>query len=393
MHAKTTIVAGHICLNIQPDLSSVPAGQATHLLQPGVTLRAGGLTLTVGGVVANTGLALHQLGLPVRLIGKVGEDPAGRLVIEILTGHDPQLTEDLVRDPSAATGFSIILDPPGLDRTSVYSPGANDTFYASDLPRAKLEQADLFHFGTPSLMRSIYRGGGGELVSILQRARRAGLTTSLDFALPDPSSPAPPVDWPELLANGLPFVDLFFPSVQGLLCMLGRETDDTFLADTTTPLEDAITPKRLDALAEIVLGYGVKALMVRLGHRGVYLRTADGAAWGKGGRGLDGVDSAWHERTLWAPAFRVEAAGTTDAGEAANAGLLAGLMQGAPPETALRAAAGADAVYAETAVTQHAIPSWEKLVARIEGGWDTLPLELSAPDWRKDQTHGIWQKD
>ncbi len=393
MHTKTVITAGHICLDIQPDLSSVPAGQFTRLLQPGAMVKADGLTFTVGGSVANTGLALHQLGLPVRLIGKVGEDTAGRLVSELLAGYDSQLAEDLVLDPSVPTGFTIILNPPGFDRTFLHAPGANDTFYASDLPRAKLEQADLFHFGYPSLMRSIYRGGGGELVSILQRARRAGLTTSLDFSLPDLSSPAAKVDWPELLANGLPYVDLFLPSVQDLLFLLRREAYDVLCADPTTPLQDAVTPEMLDPLAETVLGCGVKALLVKLGHRGVYLRTAEAAAWRKGGHALEGANAAWHNRTLWAPAFQVEVGGTTGAGDAAIAGFLAGLLRGAAPETALQVAAGAGAACVETANSRRGIPSWEELLTRIEQGWGTLPLDLSGQGWRKDQTHAIWQKD
>jgi sugar/nucleoside kinase (ribokinase family) len=371
----------------------VPAGRFTRLLQPGAMVKADGLTFTVGGSVANTGLALHQLGLPVRLIGKVGEDTAGRLVSEFLAGHDPQLAEDLVLDPSVPTGFSIILNPPGFDRTFLHAPGANNTFYASDLPRAKLTQADLLHFGYPSLMRSIYRGGGGELVSILQRARRAGLTTSLDFSLPDLSTPAAKVDWPDLLANGLPYVDLFLPSVQDLLFLLDRETFDALSADPTIPLQDAITPKMLESLAAIVLDYGVKVLMVKLGHRGVYLRTAEGAAWGKGGRALDQVASTWHDRALWAPAFRVEVAGTTGAGDAANAGFLVGLLRGASPETALQTAAGAGAACVENAGARRGIPNWKAITTRIEQGWSTLPLDPSGPGWRKDKTNDIWQKD
>jgi sugar/nucleoside kinase (ribokinase family) len=158
------------------------------------------------------------------LIGKIGNDLFGRALQDIITAEGPPLADDLVIDLTLPTSFTIIINPPGFDRTFIHHPGANDTLYASDLPRGILQGADLFHFGYPPLMRSIYRGEGAELVSILQRARRAGLTTSLDYTLPDPSSPAGRVDWPAILDNTLPLVDLFVPSIEELLFLLNRET-------------------------------------------------------------------------------------------------------------------------------------------------------------------------
>ena len=114
-------------------------------------------------------------------------------------------------------------------------------------------------------MRSIYRGDGAELVSILQRVRREGLTTSLDFSLPDLSSPAARVDWAEVLANSLPFVDLFVPSVDELVFMLDRAKFDKLNSDPDQPLPEAVTPELLSRLSTEALKYGVKAVLVKLG--------------------------------------------------------------------------------------------------------------------------------
>jgi sugar/nucleoside kinase (ribokinase family) len=142
----------------------------------------------------------------------------------------------------------------------------------------------------------------------------------------------------------------------------------------------------LDALTEAVLGYGVKVLLVKLGHRGIYLRTGESGVWRRGGRGLEDVDPAWHDRALWAPAFEAGTGAVTGAGDAANAGFLAGPLGGAAPETALRVAAAAGAVSDE-------LPAWDELLARIKGDWNTLPLDLSEQGWRKDKVNDIWQKD
>lgn len=369
MIVKKAIVAGHICLDVTPDLSAVPEGQFNALLQPGRTIHTGGIAVSTGGVVANTGVALYKLGVPVQLIGKIGDDLFGRTIHGLIENEAVHLADDLVVDPGNSTSFTIILNPPGFDRTFLHSPGANDTFYASDIPRAKLQEADLFHFGYPTLMRSIYRGDGGELVSILLRARREGLTTSLDFSLPDPTGPAGQLDWQLILANSLRYVDLFLPSVEELLFLLDRLKFDALCADPATPLVDAISKEMLSELSARVLAYGVKVVLIKLGHRGVYLRTAGAESWKKGGRGLEGVSDVWFDREIWEPAFKVEVRGTTGAGDAAVAGFLASILQGLDPETAVTMACAAGASSVERPDATSGLISWEALQARVEGGW------------------------
>jgi len=392
MISKKAIVAGHICLDVSPDLSTVPEGQFKALLLPGKMIQTGGITVSTGGAVPNTGLALHTLGVPVRLIGKIGDDLFGRAIQDILQKKSPQLVNDLVIDLSMPTAFTIILNPPGFDRTFLHSHGANDAFYASDLPRETLKNADLFHFGYPSLMRSIYRGDGGELVSILMRARRAGLTTCVDFSLPDPTSPGGKADWPEILANSLPYVDLFVPSVEELIFLLRREIYEQILEDPTTSFADAVTPDLLSELSTIVLDYGVKALLIKLGHRGIYLRTGKSVVWKKGGRGLEGLDNAWHDRTWWMPAFKVKVRGTSGAGDAAIAGFLASLLQATDPVTALIMASAAGACSVETADACSGLHTWENILARVQAGWETLPLDLHTDGFQKDEANDLWYK-
>lgn len=393
MITKKVVVAGLICLDVTPDLSSVPDGQFKSLLQPGKMIQTGDITLSTGGAVPNTGLALHKLGVPVQMIGKIGDDLFGQAIQDMITREGPQLVNDLIIDPSGSTGFTIILNPPGFDRTFLHSHGANDAYYASDLPRATLQNADHFHFGYPSLMRSIFRGEGGELVSILQRARRAGLTTSLDFSLPDPTSPAGQADWPAILANALPFVDLFLPSVEELTFLLKRETYQRMCEDKEQSFLEAVKPELLHELSESVLAYGVKIVMVKIGHRGIYLRTGGSKLWEKGGRGLVGLNADWYDREMWAPAFQVEVQGTTGAGDAAIAGLLASILQGSDPQTALIMASAAGASSVETGDVISGLMAWEGILARVKRGWDHHALELEVKGWRKEETNGIWHKE
>ncbi len=392
MSKKSAIVAGHICLDVIPDLSSVPKGQFKTLLQPGRLIKTGKATIATGGAVPNTGIALHKLGIPVKLIGKIGDDDFGRMVSHVINNIQPGLADHLVVDLNAPTAYTIILNPPGFDRTFLHCPGANDFFYASDLPRSLLNQADLFHFGYPTLMRSVFRLDGAELVSILRRAQGCGLTTSLDFSLPDPTSPAGTANWDDILYYALRYVDLFVPSVEELTFLLDRERFETMSNDPNQDFLNAVTPDLLHNLGEAVLARGVKGVLIKIGHRGIYLRTAPARRWEKGGRALTHMDDSWFDQELWAPAFSTEMKGTTGAGDVSIAGFLSSLLKGTDSKTALvmAAAAGACSVGASDSIS--GLIPWEDMLKRIRSDWETLPLALPAQHWKKDAAYELWEK-
>jgi sugar/nucleoside kinase (ribokinase family) len=240
-------------------------------------------------------------------------------------------------------------------------------------------------------MRSIYRNDGAELVSIMLRARKEGLTTSVDFSLPDPTSPAGQADWPEILTNALPFVDLFMPSIEELLFMLDRQRFENLNKKNSTNWLLTVTPKDLHQLGDRVLSLGVKIILIKMGHQGIYLRTAKPFAWKKAGRALAGLSAAWADRELWIPAYAVNVKGTCGAGDAAIAGFLSSLLRDNDPETSLQTAAAAGAKSVEHLDAISGLDSWEALQTDIKNGWPTLPIDLSKSGWIKDQTHDIWQ--
>ena len=70
----------------------------------------------------------------------------------------------IVSDPEV-TSYTIVISPPGHDRSFLHCPGANETFTAADVPYEQLAGVRLFHFGYPPLMPRMYADGG-------ERARR-----------------------------------------------------------------------------------------------------------------------------------------------------------------------------------------------------------------------------
>ena len=317
------IVAGHVCLDVIPQFLS---GQ---LPPPGALAEVGPVTVSTGGSVSNTGIALHRLGLGVRLVGRVGDDAFGREVRRLYDLAGPGLSQGLEMADDAPTSYTVVVNPIGEDRRFLHCPGANATFRADHVPDAALEAGQLFHFGYPPIMREACAGDGRELRELFERARLAGLMTSLDMCGIDPASWAGQVDWEALFANVLPAVDLFLPSLDETLAALGR---------SESPNEPTVGLLR--EISDQLLGLGAAAVGLKMGERGVYLRTTSDAARLKKAK-LD--PALWTAREVWAPTFEREVVGTTGAGDVTIAGFLAAVVRGAGPERALDIACAAGA--------------------------------------------------
>ncbi len=383
----SAVVAGHICLDIFPEI--VAAGNERFLarVQPGHLVEIGPAAFSTGGPVSNTGLALHKLGVPTRLMGKIGADLFGQTIRDILAGHSPELARGMIVDDASSTSYSLILSPPGVDRIFLHSPGANHTFGATDVDYDLVAQADIFHFGYPPVMRRMYENGGREMAEMFARVKTLGVLTSLDMAFPDPDSAAGKADWRTIFKNVLPSVDIFLPSIEELLFCIDRPLFDR-LAEPEGRLLQRITPELLHAVSSELLGMGVKIVVLKLGGRGLYARTAAAELIRGMGHGLDG--DTWGGRELWTPCFQVEVVGTTGSGDSTIAGFLAALLRGLPLEEAAAMAVAAGACNVEAADALGGLRSWEATRARMAAGWPRRELSLAAPGWHWEPERQLW---
>ena len=87
---KKVIAAGHICLDITPVFPSKKIDRLTDILIPGNLVNTGPADVHTGGSVANTGLAMKILGADVSLMGKIGKDPFGEIICNILKNYDAE---------------------------------------------------------------------------------------------------------------------------------------------------------------------------------------------------------------------------------------------------------------------------------------------------------------
>jgi sugar/nucleoside kinase (ribokinase family) len=389
MNLKRAVVAGHICLDVIPDLAHLSTGQFEQLFQPGHLISVGEATFSTGGPVSNVGLALHHLGIPTQLIAKIGDDPFGRAICRIIQEIDPNLLGGLSTDDSAPTSYSIIVSPPGVDRIFLHCPGVNDLFCAEDVNSELLRKADLLHFGYPPIMKMMYQNEGDELAAVFRRTKEIGVTTSLDMAFPDPASEGGRADWDLILRKTLPFADIFSPSIEEILFLLRRD-QYKYLASDHSDILNAITADLLTDLSGELLEMGTKIVVLKLGHKGLYLRTGDVDLFSNMGRATPVDINTWADCELWTPCFAVDVVGTTGAGDATIAGFLSALLRDLPPKEAITAAVAVGACNVEGADALSGLRSWEETLLRIDMGWAKCPLEIEHPRWKWSEANKLW---
>lgn len=379
------IVAGHICLDLIPDMGQ--AGLAA-LAEPGALVHVGGAVLSTGGTVANSGLALHRLGIAVKLMGKVGDDAFGRLITDALGRHGPRMADGMIVSGGEQSSYSIVISPAGSDRIFLHCPGTNDTFKADDVSDAALGGAKLLHFGYPPLMKEMYANDGRELEKLLAKAKAKGLTVSLDMSRPDPASPAGMVDWRSILKRILPYVDLFLPSWEETLFMMGGNRPGTAVNGGT---QASVNMNELAHISGQLVEMGAAVVGIKLGEEGLYVRTTgDAGRMNRLGAAIPPTIADWRGRELLAPCFETTVVGTTGAGDCTIAGFLCGLLHGLPLEDTMTAAVAVGACSVETLDATSGIVPWTSVVRRIGEGWRRRAPGLSLEGWTLGTDGGAW---
>jgi sugar/nucleoside kinase (ribokinase family) len=381
------VVAGHICLDITPAIYS-QARTTGELFRPGSLVQVGPSTVSTGGPVSNTGFPLRRLGMKVALMGKVGDDTFGRAIVECIKREAPGAEAGMRVVVGEHSSYTVVVAPPGIDRIFLHCTGANDTFGAEDVDLSAVRGSRLFHFGYPTLMARTYAAGGGELVKILQAARQAGATISLDMAYPDPAGPAGKVDWARILAASLPFVDVFTPSVEELSFMLRREAFERMqtAAAGGGDMLDSVDGELLSFLGSRCIEAGVAVAMIKCGRLGIYCRTAGRGRLEKMGRGRCADLAAWTNRELFEPSYAVEKIVTTNgAGDCAIAAFLTALLRGQSLDDALRYACAVGAQNLSAADTISGVRTWEETVKQVAARPAKNDVKIVLDGWRWDE--------
>jgi sugar/nucleoside kinase (ribokinase family) len=246
--------------------------------------------LTIGGSATIAACAAARLGLRVALVGAVGDDVLGRLVLELVRarGVDVSACRLVAGKP---TGASVILAGGG-DRATLTATGAIGELHATDVPHGLVARARHVHVGSYFLQPALAAGLSG----LFRAARADGTSTSLD------PNHDPAGAWDGGFAGVAAETDVLLPNAAEARA-LAREDDPVVAA------------RRL----------GARSVAVKLG--------ADGAI---------GIGPSGEVVHVGAPA--VEPVDAIGAGDAFDAGFIAGLLDGRGLEGCLRLAVASGAL-------------------------------------------------
>jgi sugar/nucleoside kinase (ribokinase family) len=266
---------------------------ADHLCQPIDHLPAAGelvltdrLLLTIGGCAANVAIDLARLDVGVRALGCVGRDAFGRFVIDTLAevGID---TSAIREDIEFGTSGTLIVNVRGEDRRFVHYIGANASFSVDDLPLDQIRQAKVFYLGGYLLMPNL---DADALGALLGEVRRAGVKTVVDVVLPGEGD-----HWTRLRPV-LAETDFFLPNDDEAAAITGYDT----------PLAQARAFRQA----------GADTVVITCGDSGAVLVS--------------------ERQQIRCGTFPTEYVGGTGAGDAFDAGFIAGLIAGFAPQECLR---------------------------------------------------------
>ena len=130
-----------------------------------------------GGAPANVAAAIAALGGEVTMAAKVGDDPFGQHLIELLEtmGVDTSL---MIKDPAHFTTFAFVSLMNDGERDFYFNRGADKELTISDLAGLHLNEYGIVHFGSataflPGPLQSTY-------LELLAKAKQAGCLISFD---------------------------------------------------------------------------------------------------------------------------------------------------------------------------------------------------------------------
>ena len=283
-------------------------GSTTRMPAPGETVFGEEFHTAPGGKGANQAVAAARLGADVRMVGRVGQDAFGPVLLEGMRREGIDVSR-VAEDPDNSSGIAMILLDSDKQNYIIAIYGAN---LACDATQA--EALDDALVGADALLMQLET----PLEVCLHAARKArdlGVTVVWD--------PAPALKMP---AEAYALCDVLTPNQVEAEFLTGVSVTDISSAE---------------AAADKLLALGAKAVVVKLGEHGAYYATS-------ANRGH-------------VPPFQVEVQDTVAAGDAFAGALGIALSQGWPLEKAVRYGCAAGALAVTRPGAQGAMPTRDEV--------------------------------
>lgn len=216
--------------------------QAPRFPKPGETISGEDLQVIPGGKGANQAVAAARHGANVAMLGRIGKDGFGDLLLENLKSN--HVDAKLVRRDDASTGTAIIVVDANGQNSIVLSAGANGKVSSTDVENASFSMFNLLllqlEIPTPTVL------------SAAKKARENGIGVILN--------PAPAKELPEELITLAEFI---VPNETELSLLSGLPVKDLPSAETA---------------AQRLRERGAQNVIVTLGAKGALLVTGEEVA-------------------------------------------------------------------------------------------------------------------
>lgn len=279
-------------------------GTTERLPLPGETLRGDRFYTAPGGKGATQAVAAARLGANVKMVGRVGKDTFGPILLDALKNDGIDVT-GVAEDPDYPSGVGMIVLNAERQNHVLAIYGANLRCNEDQLAavEAALDEAHvlLLQMELPFPLS----------MAAARAAKARGVTTMLD--------PAPASDIP---SEAFQHLDIITPNQTETEYHTGIRVDDVPSAQ---------------AAAEALLEKGVGTAIVKMAEQGVY--------W------------ASPEARGYVPAYEVQVVDTISAGDAFSGALAVALAEGRSMEESIRYSAAAGALAVTKRGVQTAMPS------------------------------------
>ncbi|WP_423182547.1 ribokinase [Arthrobacter sp. NyZ413] len=284
---------------------------------PGETVHGNGFSVNPGGKSANQAVAASKLGGDVSLIGAVGKDPNGDMLIASTEGAGVDVSR-VRRSGDVATGVAVIAVDEHGENNIIISAGANGTLAPADVATEAFDGAAVLCLCLEVALETVEAAA--------KTAHDAGATVLLNLS--------PYGEMPESLA-----------ALSDVLLVNAHEAS-LFLGEAEMPLPTA-PASEWEGVRSQFADRGLERVLVTLGSQGSVVLDSQAAAG---------------ERVVRIAPTEVQAVDTTGAGDAFTGAVAARLAAGEPLAEAAAFASVAAALATTKKGTQAAYPGVEDVV-------------------------------
>ena len=250
--------------------------------------------LSIGGEAVNGSIASVKLGSSAAILCTLGNDMAGDMIASRLAEYGVD-TSRIVRSDEHPTPVTTIFMEPDGNRRSITNGSHSYNFHPEQYPE-RFADAGAIVLG--SLFRAPFNDPG-VIKSVVTAAKERGQLVFADTKLPNFRMLTL-----DDMADSLPMIDYISPN----------ETE----AEWCTGRDDP------DEMADVLLGYGVRNVIIKLGGRGCFFKNRSGS--------------------LYLPACRVDVVDATGAGDNFLAGFISEIIRGRSDREALEFANACGAI-------------------------------------------------